>query len=197
MPMYAPPPIAEPRPATGVALELGLQTTLTNTGSTTSSGTILTLPSVQPTLFIGYRLRRVMVGVSFGLDRFDETTSSSTGGTTTSMDTNQTAVQVMPGVRVSLVDSADHRTELVGTFDIGYVFLSQTPSTMSSTDDYIGQLGVAVRRWVAPSFAVGAQVGLSYQVVDTSTTPQGTGTNNTESDSVTAIFVAFQMTAVL
>ncbi len=192
-----PPPEADARPATGVALELGLQTTLTNTGSTTSTGTTLSLPSVQPTLFVGYRLRRVSFGVTLDLARFDQNMSTTTAGTTTSMDTNQTAFQVMPGVRVSLLDSADHRTELLATLDLGYVFQFQTPSSMTSIDEYVAQVGVGVRRWIAPSFAVGANAGISYDVVDTSSTPQGTLTNNSESESVTAVYVAFQIIAVL
>ncbi len=120
----------------------------------------------------------------------------------------------MPGIRVPPLMIGDGgKTELFGQLDIGYVFTFQSSSQspppppppmpvsgpMTSNDEYIGQLGIGLRRWLSPSFAVGVSAGGRYDDATTNTTEMSGGATsaNGASASVTSVFGSFVVAGVL
>lgn len=218
-PPPAPPPHPAPAPvavepaepehehehaATGFAIELGLETVVLPQ-TNVSGGSTVDIPLVAPTLFLGYRLRRITLGIGLDLIRVDQSTSQTMATTTTTTDMSLTNIEVAPGIRVVALESADHKTELLGVLDLGYIAQStggtanNAGMSQPTASEYIVQGGVGLERWLAPSFAIGATAGIRY---DLTTVPESTnglppGTSGSQSVSTTAMFAAFQITAVL
>ncbi len=167
--MPAPAPIPVEAAAAGIGDRLdepGLESIveLNVSVSSTEQATILAVPLLAPTLFLGYRLRRVTLGGGLDLirvDNFARLLDAASMTTTTTPIASLTDIEIRPGVRVSLVESRDRKTELIGDFDIGYIAQSSGGTANSAgmstptNSEYIVQGGIGLRRWLAPSFAIG------------------------------------------
>jgi hypothetical protein len=133
----------------GFALEVHLGTRLVSLNESTGGATPLNL--LDGGFFVGYKLGRLMVGgsVDFTRDSTDDGTSEAVS-----------LLVLMPGVRITIVRSADQRVELFGLVDFGYGHLFVDRVAQPDHNRLIYQLGPGLRLWLNSSFALGAVVGL-------------------------------------
>ena len=176
-------------PATGLAVELRIDTTDFVIDDD------LALPGTDAGLFIGYQMPRIAVGVGLDLGRIAQTTSFD--GTDETAAT--TSFLISPGARATLVRSADGRTELLGSVDLGLGRTSRSTNDPDSEDPEPVtrlrlQAGPGVRYWVSPSFAVGATGGLRYDRLSVEV-DDGVDTSSA-SLATTSLFTSFQLTGV-
>ena len=174
--------------ATGVAIELQMETALVQTNTTPA----LSLP--QPGIFIGYRLPGATLGVGLDFERAAQSTELSGA----SMDASTTSFLILPGVRLPLAHSTDGRTELLGRVDAGYGQQSSSNNQSSGDAPAIQhirlQAAPALRFWVSRSFAVGAAVGVRYDWLNQDTSVNGMQSGN--GASTLALFSSFYLVGV-
>lgn len=136
---------------------LGL-TTLSNSGS----GSVGATRSVvfQGSLFGGYKIDRVIVGLGLGLTRVELTTDGTGPQGPQASSTKATLFGLTPGVRVTALRSQDRRAELFGQLDLGWTTVSfdstSSGSSSSGTTKNNGltlQLGPGVRYWFHPNLS--------------------------------------------
>lgn len=179
----------------GFAFEAHLGTQLVAlTGSTN-------LGAFSGGVFAGYKINRVILGLGFDVARVasaTETGANKTGDAST-------ALFFAPGVRVSILRSADQRVDFFGQFDLGLggVVNEQRPAPMGNQPDVTRfrlyyNVGPGVRFWAHPQFAVGAVTGVhgDFALTKTTTSVGNSSTTVTQTSTVTSIFAALQLLGV-
>jgi hypothetical protein len=171
----------------GFALEIHLETAQLVIGNNS------TLPATQAGVFLGHRGPGLTYGVGFEFGRVGQSSDSGS----TSSGSSATSVLVMPGIRVPIAQVADGRTELLGQVDAGYG-ASWTSSDAGmdppSVQHLRAQLGLGLRHWVTPAFAIGATSGLRYDRFSESM--DAGGTTSSQAATNTALITSLQMTGV-
>jgi hypothetical protein len=103
--------------------------------------------------------------------------------------TSNTRFLFVPGVRFTLVSSADQRVDLFGEADLGIGHYFTDSDTGNVLIRY--QLGPGLRLWFHPQMAFGALVGVrgDFGIFDH-------GPNNSDSSGMTAVFANFSLLGV-
>lgn len=143
----APPPFAH---ATGFMLELRYS----------PESDFDAYPISNNSFALGYLDRRFAFAVTFGLNRVTTDDPSSM------MALSTTLVTIGPTVRGSLVESADHRTELIAEGTATYTSIGVD----SAVSDQSGgqpsplrfEVGLGVRHWLVRELAIGASADVRY-----------------------------------
>jgi hypothetical protein len=174
----------------GFALELNLGTQLIAITGVTN------FDAIQGGFFAGYKISRVMFGLGLEIARVASGTSGGGGGDTSKADT---AFELVPGIRVAIVRSADKRVEMFGQFDLGLgtSLHDEHPNLAGTSPDVFllsYKVGPGARFWAHPQFAVGAVAGVEGDFKFTSMTAGGF-TSKTSS-GLTSIFAAIQLLGV-
>jgi hypothetical protein len=186
----------EPAPPTGqladgAVLEIAVQDSLASLGTGSgSSGILLGAPSGR--FFVGRKVGRLVVGAGLELTRV----GFSSSGSTSSSSSSQTQLSFVPGLRYAMATSADQRVELLGLVNlgIGHTFTSTSSGSSSPGGNYrlLYEVGPALRFWVHPQFALGANAGVrgDHLFVDI-----GTGSSSS-SVGVTSLFTGLDLLGV-
>ncbi len=164
---------------------------LLTTGPT--STTVSTLSLVQGGIFGGYKIKRVIFGLGFDLQR--TASGTSTGNTTTSSAT--TTFLFSPGVRVAIVRSADKRVELFGQFDMGFgTTVGDAVANGESIFRLSYNVGPGLRYWAHPQLAFGALAGVSGAFAWDMEKATAGVPSTTSSSGLTSIFAQLQVLGV-
>jgi len=175
----------------GVAVEPHLATSLFSFGAA-GTGTAGTLGTLQGGIFGGYKVGRVIFGLSFDLTRVSTGQSVGGGNETTTARTN---ILFSPGLRVALARSADRRVELFGQFDIGFGTTVTDPSSPNTSFFHLAyDVGPGVRYWAHPQFAFGGVGAVAGQFEFDKTNVAGTVTK--VSTGLTSIIAELQLLGV-
>jgi hypothetical protein len=173
--------------ATGFAIEARLDTVY----SVISDAFV---PSMQPGIFVGYRGSAFSAGLGLEIARVAQSASSGS----VEMSSSTTAFLVVPGVRVRLARTAEGDTELLAAFDAG---IGTTVTSDDDPDDDPAspvrlhfQLGLSPRHWFTRSFAIGAAIGLRYDIGLISTELNGVTVD--QSASALSLFSSLQIISV-
>ncbi len=106
-------------------------------------GTTLNLPLVTGGIFAGFKLDRLVIGLSYNFTSFDA------GGA-------QIAMTWVPGIRYVFVRTTDERVELFGQLDIG---IGHNFGNSESNEIIPADVGIGVRYWVHRQFAISTAGG--------------------------------------
>ncbi|MFN0250378.1 MAG: hypothetical protein ACKV2T_26095 [Kofleriaceae bacterium] len=182
--------VAPPPPdtiATGFVVEARIDTAYAVIDGTFAPGSV-------PGIFLGGRTPVVSVGVGLELVRV----ASSTSSNGLDAHASQTGFLLLPGVRVRMVRTAEGDTELLGVIDAGigtsWISDSDPDDDPASPVRLRFQLGLSPRHWFTRSFALGASIGLRYEIGLVSTEINGMTVDS--SISATSMFSSLQAIAV-
>jgi hypothetical protein len=166
----------------GFALELHLGTQVADVANVKEGQSY---SGLEGGFFAGYKLGRVIFGA--GLEYLRSATGATALGRTTSA--SDSSFLFVPGLRVTILTSADHRVELFGQADIaiGHAFTDQNAGNFLIRY----QVGPGLRLWFHPQFALGAVFGLRGDFADID---DGNGVSH--SRGITSLFTQFQVLAV-
>jgi hypothetical protein len=125
-------------------------------------------------LLVGFKTGRLILGLNLGFFNLTESAGSSS--------ISESALLLGPEMQVVLARSNDQRVELLGDvgIDFGHVFASSSGFEGDSIDPnlYITyQLGLGVRYWLHPQFAVQGLTGFGGEaLIDLSSDSESSGT---------------------
>lgn len=150
--------------------------------------------------YVGYQGRAIAVGGTLQLARASlrDTSDPSNPQTQT-----QTLVALGPMVRVRLYESAGKRVELLLAGDVAlgsrWTTLDPDPGMTTPSADFVAfaHAGVALRYWLAPSFALGATGGFAIAYQDNHAQTGFGGTESNAATTATSVDVALSVTGVL
>jgi hypothetical protein len=129
--------------------------------------------SIGGSLFAGYKLDRLVVGLAFDIGHVDSTTTYVSGSSTSTGSRGDTSFLLGPGVQFAILRSADLRIELVGaaqiTFGRTFTSTSQNPVIPPSYSPDVNnsnfhlayQIAPGLRYWAHPQFALTLTTGVT------------------------------------
>lgn len=150
--------------AQGVTVQLGLSARWLT--AVADANTSLSTSGIGGTLFVGYRISRVIAGLGFELSHFGRSTEMAAPPGDSTSTRGDTSFVFAPGVQVDIVSSKDRRVELLGAFNIGFgrtvTALSNDPTipdnyqTPNVTSNFrlTYQIAPGLRYWVHRQFAL-------------------------------------------
>ena len=129
--------------------------------------------SIGGSLFAGYKLDRLVIGLAFDIGHVDSTSNFVAGSSTSTGSRSDTSFLIGPAAQFAILRSADHRIELIGSAQIEFgrtvTTTGQSPTIppsfsadVNNSNFHINyQLAPGLRYWAHPQLAVTLITGLA------------------------------------